>query len=190
MTEVWRDIPGIEGYQASNEGRLRSLERKVRTGPGGKATRVVAGQILKPFTAKTTGYLQVKIGGKKISAHRLVAFAWCEGFFEGAVVDHVNGIRDDNRPENLNWVTQSENQARSFRNGRLNHFEGKFSADHPTSKPVISRCLRSGQETIWPSGMDAVRAGFESSCITRCCQGKQRHHKGYEWRWSDEARAA
>lgn len=36
----------------------------------------------------------------------------------------------------------------------------------------------------WESGMDAVREGFDSPCITRCCQGKSLTHKGYKWKYN------
>lgn len=183
MIEKWRDIPGVAGYQASNIGRLRSLDKQVKCGRDGSSARSVSGRVLKPFAAKTTGYLQVAIGKRKLSAHRLVAFAWCDGYFEGACVDHVNGIRTDNRPENLEWVTLAENQARSYRNGRAGHCKGKYSENHPTSKPVVSTCIASGQETIWPSSMDAVRSGFDSSCISRCCNGQSATHKGHTWKF-------
>lgn len=186
--ETWRDIPGIPHYQASCAGRIRSLDRMVRCKSG---VRLCKGRVLSCFPAKSTGYLQCDIAGVRHSVHRLVALAWCEGHFSGAVVDHINGSRSDNRPENLSWVTQSENQLRSYRMGRVGSFTGRSSSDHPTSKAVISKCITTGQERFWPSAMDAVRQGFDSATISRCCAGKVRSHKGYTWRFaSDEMRAA
>lgn len=194
MTEVWRDIPCFSGYQASDAGRVRSLDRVV---PCKNGVRLHRGRVLTPFYAKSTGYLQLHILGGRQSVHRLVALAWCDGHFDGAWVDHKNGRRDDNHPQNLEWVTASENARRAFQNGREAHWRGKFSGDHSTSKTVESRNLVTGEIRRWPSGMDAVRSGFDSGSITRCCQGKQRRHKGHAWRygdrhgvrWSDEARA-
>lgn len=183
MLELWRDIPGIPHYQASNRGRLRSVARTVQCGPA-PGTREIPEQILTPFLSKATGYSQIKVRGKKISAHRLVALAWCDGYFNGAVVDHINGDRRDNRPENLEWVTQGENNARAFRNGRLKVYEGSFSDDHPKSKAVISTCITTGETRLWKSAMDAVRSGFDSSCISRCCAGLSANHKGYTWRFA------
>lgn len=184
MLEVWRAIPGFDHYQVSNMGRIKSLSRKAKCGPA-PGFRITPETVIKPFIAKNTGYAQVMIGRKKYLVHRLVALAWCDGYFEGACVDHVNGTRDDNRAENLNWVTASENSRRSFQSGRVVPSKGKFSSEHPTSKSVISTCLKTAKETLWPSAMDAVRAGFDSSSISRCCSGRYKSHKGFQWRYAD-----
>ena len=57
------------------------------------------------------GYLMVKVDGSNYALHRLV-FMWLSGYEvrEGYEVDHINGIRDDNRHCNLRVVTRSENQ--------------------------------------------------------------------------------
>lgn len=188
MPEIWKDIPGFEHYQASSLGRIKSLSRLVRSGPL-PGLRRTPETIIQPFSAKNTGYLQVMIGRRKYSAHRLIAMTWCDGFFDGACVDHKNGDRTDNRPENLEWVTNSENLKRSFQNGRVSPTLGKFSDSHPTSKPVISTCQKTGEEITWQSAMDAVRAGFDSSSISRCCSGRYRHHKGHLWRYGDSVPA-
>ena len=183
MTEEWRDIPGVPNYQASNVGRIKSLDRMVRCKNG---TRLHTGRILTPFISAATGYLQVAISKKQVSAHRLIARAWCDGFFTGAWVDHINGVRNDNRPLNLRWVTASENAKHGYALGRISPFKGKFSAEHGTAKAVVSRCMSSGAVTYWPSGMDAVRAGFRSDGISRCCTGKINHHKGHFWAYAPE----
>ena len=180
MIEEWRTIPGFPLYEASNLGRIRAGERVVRSGPW-PGTRIVPEIILAAFRVCSTGYTQVKIKGKKHSVHRLIGRAWCKNFFTGAVIDHINSNRSDNRAENLEWVTHSENALRSYRLGRIAPCLGKFSAEHPTSKPVVSICMATGQSTIWNAAMDAVRAGFNSGGITRCCQGKSAYHKGHTW---------
>lgn len=180
--EVWRPVPQMAGYEASSKGRILSLSREVRCGRG---VRTIPTTILAPFAVRTTGYLQVKIFGKKVSAHRIIALTWCDGFFDGAWVDHLNGIRDDNRPENLEWVTASENSKRSYINGRVTPTKGAFSAKHPTSKAVISTDLRTGAVVRWDCAMDAVRMGFDSSGISRCCNGLSKSHKGFAWGFAD-----
>lgn len=174
MTEDWKDVAGYEGaYQVSSNGRIRSLL--------GSRPRIMT-----PFTAHTTGYLQIDLRKTRHSVHRLVAIAWCGGHFDGAHVDHVNGIRDDNRAENLEWVTPSENVRRGYKNGRISPTLGKFSGEHNASKPVIATCIETGEETYFASAMDAVRQGFDSSAISRCCHGQNRFHNGHYWRFGDQ----
>jgi hypothetical protein len=183
MIEQWRPLPGFNGYEASNFGRIRSLPRSVSNNGG---SRKIAGCIISQWRVKSTGYFQAELGGKRVYSHRIIALAWCEGYFDGAHVDHINGDRGDNRPCNLEWVTPSENHKRSYRNGRVNPFKGSRSGEHPTSKAVISRCLETGEVTHWRSAMDAVRHGFSSDGISRCCTGKIASHKGHEWRFARE----
>lgn len=65
------------------------------------------------------GYLAIQIGAKKYLAHRL-AWLYVYGVFPAKEIDHINGVRTDNRMVNLREVTKSKNQQnRALRNGRL-----------------------------------------------------------------------
>ena len=110
--EVWKDIPGYKGrYQASSMGRIKSVERKVyRKDPwGGDSSRHVAERILKPRTV-SSGYRSVDLGVRNHQlVHRLVALTFLPHKKEQIVVNHKNGAKDDNRVENLEWLTVKEN---------------------------------------------------------------------------------
>lgn len=199
LEETWRDCKQDPGYEVSSSGRVRGKAREAtQIGRGGKEyKRILPSRIIKPWVIKNTGYLQVQLTNrKKFSVHRLVASAFCEGKNESLCVNHKNGVRTDNRPENLEWVTWSENCAHGFRElGRVNPFQGKTGASHPTSKPVISREPESGTEVYYETALQAKANGFHSGSISRCCKGKSKMHKGLEWRyaergvvWSDRAR--
>jgi hypothetical protein len=79
------------------------------------------GKALKP-SRSGDGYLKVilcdKSVKKTISIHRLVAMAYLPNLSSLRVVDHVNGKKQDNRVDNLQWVDHSENLVRSYKQGR------------------------------------------------------------------------
>lgn len=167
MEEVWRYIVDGQPHMVSNLGRVK----------GSKG-------LMKPWKLDT-GYMQIKIQRKAFSVHRQVAYKFCEGWFEGAVVNHKNGLRHDNRAENLEWTTNSENIRHGYRVlGAIGPYLGKFSKDHNTSKAVTATSLLDGSEISYDCAMDAVRAGYSSPSISRCCHGLQKSHKGYRWSFS------
>ncbi len=133
MKEEWRDISGFEGlYQVSNLGRVRSLDRVV----GGKcdSKRFLKGRILK--TCKIThGYLGVNFRQngthKNAIVHRLVAIAFIPNPENKPEVNHINGIKTDNRVENLEWNTHSENNQHAYDNGLKKQKRG---TEHPRAK--------------------------------------------------------
>lgn len=113
--EIWKDIPGFEGrYQASNQGRVRSLSRKV-TGKNPYTNkpfiRTVKGRILKPARYAKRGHVSVVLGhGENGSPiHQLVMLAFVGPKPNGKEVLHRNGNPTDNRLTNLHYGSRSEN---------------------------------------------------------------------------------
>lgn len=129
VKEIWKDIPEFKGhYQASTLGRFRSVKRIInqKTSKGnGFHDRVMKGKIITPFFWKD-GYVTVMLGRKKTcSAHRIIAQTFIANPKNKPQVNHINGKKHDNRVNNLEWVTQSENEIHSISIGLRNPFRGK-----------------------------------------------------------------
>lgn len=108
MDEIWKDIPSYEGkYQASNLGRIKSLERKVSFG---KQKRLIKETILKPKIDKD-GYLRVSLSSKKYQIHKLIAISFLNHVPCGlkTVINHKNFLRNDNNLKNLELIPNREN---------------------------------------------------------------------------------
>ena len=128
LCEQWRPVPGFPHYEASSLGRVRSLDRMVQSGrgaPGVLAQRM--GKVLKSIPTKR-GYLSVKLVRDGLvttfGVHQVVAMAFHGLPPAGHVVDHVNTDKTDNRPGNLEYVTNGENVKRQYRTGLLTNRAG------------------------------------------------------------------
>lgn len=111
MKEVWKPIKDYEGwYEVSDMGRVRSLDRTVYF-KDNKRSRDYKGKILKQ--KYHYGYPMVNLLRNKevavLYVHRLVAETFLNKIENKDWVNHKNGIKSDNRVENLEWCTPSEN---------------------------------------------------------------------------------
>lgn len=158
--EQWRPVKGYEEfYEVSNLGRVRSH---------------IKGKILSPQD-NGKGYFKVWFkGGVRKYIHRLVAEAFCErrsGAFE---VNHKDGNQRNNRADNLEWVTSSENTKHAVYSGSLKAWGNK-------ATPIEAIDIHSGATKVFATISQAERA-IGSRHITDVLKGKRGQCKGYTFR--------
>lgn len=165
--DQWKDIPGYEGrYQASETGQIKSL--------------IGASRVLKQ-SQTSKGYSCVCLRSDKKSkhwlVHRLIAVTFL-GENPKLDINHKNGVKTDNRLENLEWCTRSENIRHAFKMGlSINHLWtlGKVGAMSGRSKPVIQKA-KTGHEVARFTCIKeaAFTTGIAASGISAAATGRQK----------------
>lgn len=186
--EKFVDIPGYEGlYRVSNFGNIKSYDRAVNTVHQSK--RVVKGKFIKTRPDSRNKYLIIDLSSSKGEratklVHRIVAKAFL-GDIDGMEINHKDGNPKNNNVSNLEITTRTENEIHKYRVLKRKHpFTGKTGKNHVSSIPVEKVDLKTGEVLqTYESARLAESDGFESSCISLCCNGRQKRHKGYAWRF-------
>lgn len=167
--EIWKDIKGYKPiYQVSNEGRIKSICRETSCYNGGILKRKE--RLLKP--TKTRRYSSVflyDVYGKRKSVllHRLVAMAFVSNPNNLSEIDHIDGNPENNRADNLRWVTHKENCNNPI---TMIRYKGK----KPWKNKAV-RCFTSDGKFIKQFENITIAAketGAHRENISKCCKGK------------------
>lgn len=196
MEEIWKDVVGWEGiYQVSNLGHVRSLDRMVRRSVNGD--KFVKGVLLKPRKDKD-GYMTVHLRetsnkrNRLVKVHRLVAGAFIKNSGGKEQVDHINGVRSDNRVDNLRYCTAKENN--NFPLAKINRSSAitRSYINNPELRKMRANTLSGFNRhsvDVYKNGVfvgafisqtDAARTlGLSQTKVSMCVNGKLSETNGY-----------
>ncbi len=189
--EIWKEAFGYEGIlEVSNKGNIKRLpfiyKRKFRDGRISCTER--EGQIYK-LGNMTSGYLFAHVfingKGKNVSAHRLAALTFIPNPLNKPQINHINGIKTDNRIENLEWCTRSENQRHNYdvlnikgaNTGKFNNWCSKKVAQYNLNNEFIQEFPSLSQAAF------EMKGERRDGGIRDVCRGVQKTAYGYKWKY-------
>lgn len=179
MKEIWKEIKGYEGrYMVSSLGKIKSLDRHSNVCVFSKTyAKVLRKGIECRLWEDKDGYLianlfdGVRTYHKRV--HRLVAEAFIPHVIGKTIVNHKNGVKTDNRVENLEWTTSFENAFHANNVLRVNHKRGVAVRQYDLQGKFIA---------VYKSMSEAAKAiKCSVTLVSDCCNGKIDKAKGYRF---------
>lgn len=166
--EIWRPVKGYEKlYKVSNFGRIK------KTYKNGKQ------KILKHGKNKQ-GYWQICLSKENIQKsfkiHRLVAQAFIKNPLNKKEVNHIDGNKNNNKVDNLEWCTPKENIQHAYKTGLKKCIGGKKINQFNLSGEFINQYNSIGQ----------AQRKLKTYHIVDCCKGKRKTSGGYVWRYAND----
>lgn len=169
--EIWKDIEGYEGlYKISSTGRIKSCERITRDKNGKE--RKTKEIFLKGFFCRG-GYQNVdlckKCKVKKYIVHRLVAKAFIPNHKNKPQVNHIDGIKTNNKIKNLEWSTSGENIRHAFKTGLNKAASGSCNGKSILTELIVKNIKERHKEKAKDL---AVEYGVSTRAITDIRSGR------------------
>ena len=181
---TWKCIDGWDGYEINQNGEVRSYRNNY-----GNIIKIP--HIIKP-QLNNNGYYTVHLHSKTkrkiLTVHRLVAITYIPNPNKKPQVNHKNGIKTDNRIENLEWVTCSENIRHAFNTGLKFPSKSIYYLGHiPVTCKIVNKFSLNGEFLEqYKSLHDAERnTGINCSHICDSISGKRNMAGGFKWSYSN-----
>jgi hypothetical protein len=182
--EIWKDVVWYEWlYQVSNIWRVKSLERLKKN--HSKTQRVP--EKIKSISDNWHWYKTVNLSknnkDKTLYIHRLVWIAFIDNSENKPEINHKNWIREDNRLENLEWVTSKENDKHKFEvlwykhpkwwKSKLSRKVNQYTLDWKFIK--THWWIREAERSLWYN---------TCTWIYKVCKWKLKHSLGFIWKYA------
>lgn len=167
MDSEWKNIIEYSSYSCSNHGNIRNDE---------------TGRILNP-KPNIAGYVCMRLknnmGTKKnIRVHRIIAQTWIDNPTNLLTVNHKNKIRHDNRIDNLEWMSysdQNKHRSKFKKQKRTNNNKGVWQCNKNTNEKIkYFETIKNASENVTEN-----KNGFKN--ISSCARGKTKSAYGFKW---------
>lgn len=163
--EIWKEInienEDTSGYYISSLGRFKNRK----------------GVIMKDYKPHHSGYIYLRVNIKKYALHRLVAYAFIQNPENKLVVNHIDGNKLNNKVENLEWLTCSENNIHAHKIGLTKGHKRK----------IIQYDLEMNQIQNFHTIKEASeKLSISLSCIKDVLREKQKSSKGFIFKYLED----
>lgn len=172
--EIWKPIPGFNGYEASSLGRIKisSQRKSLKGGDVMSNERVLTPQLT------YQGYLSVGIKGYPRFVHRLVALAFVPNPYNYPIVNHKDENKSNPLPENLEWCDTQYNINYGTARERCAKTRGSTVLQYTVDGDFVAE--------YYSMGLAAKSIGAKSAGdICMCCKGERPVAYGYVWKYKE-----
>lgn len=175
IKEGWRTIKDFPNYEISTKGNIRTKEYC-------DGRNHIRQSKLLNKKINNVGYEYIILSNKKVkhktlTIHRLMAKTFLNDYYDNLDVNHINGIKTDNRIENLEMATHSENIKKRYEIGN----------DGNNYKAVNQYDLDGNYIDTYKSSYEAEKlTGIGRTCIGSCCRNEHHTAGGYIWKFAEK----